>query len=283
MAQPITIPTTTFLIPVNLSSSHKTFTLPVVSTNSGRLIIFKDMFGNATNSTIRLSTIGLDRIERSSVSSMTLSNAYGAWWFQNDGLTNWFLTSAYLNSLSIVQPTPPFLAGLWVKSYANTGQIPSSNGPASFTGSTNNWGALLTTTFTGNIFAGSNTPGPSSYIFYGNNSGIYPSGNTNYSLIMSGLIFSGAGGTIQFRIVTDDGFLLNFNGVNAINQYQQQAATTYTSASLALPSGYTPILMRWYDTGGGGAATMEYSINGAAYSSNGTNVYFYAASNITQS
>jgi hypothetical protein len=99
---------------------------------------------------------------------------------------------------------------------------------------------------------------------------------------MSGFIFSSGGGTIQFRIVTDDGFRLDFNGANAINQWQQQGATTYTSASLSLPAGYTPILMRWYDTGGGGAATMEYNINSAGYTSNGTNVYFYATSNITQ-
>ncbi len=282
MALPISIPNNSFLIPVNLSSSHKTFTLPVVSTNVGRTIIFKDMYGNAANSTIRLSTIGLDRIERSNVSSMVLSNAYGAWSFMNDGITNWFLTNAYLNSLPIIQPTPPYLPGLWVKSYANTAQIPNSNGPVAFTGSTNNWGALLTTTYNGNIFASSNTPGASSYIYYGNNYGIAPSGNNNYSLIMSGLIYSAAGGTIQFRIVTDDGFRLDFNGANAINQWQQQGATTYTSASLALPSGYTPIIMRWYDTGGGGAATMEYNINNAGYTSNGTNVYFYATSNITQ-
>lgn len=90
------------LIPVNLSSSFKTFTLPVVSTNPGRVLIFKDMYGNAGNSTIRLSTIGLDRIEQSNVSSMVLSNAYGAWTFLNDGITNWFLTNAYLNTLTLV-------------------------------------------------------------------------------------------------------------------------------------------------------------------------------------
>jgi hypothetical protein len=104
MAQPITIPTNTAIIPVNLSSSFKTFTLPVVSTNSGRTLIFKDLFGYASISTLRLSTIGLDRIERSNVSSISLSNAYGAWTFMNDGITNWYLTNAYLNSLYIVQP-----------------------------------------------------------------------------------------------------------------------------------------------------------------------------------
>ena len=98
MATPISIPNNTMIVPVNLSSSSKTFTLPVVSTNAGRMLIFKDMFGNASVSTLRLSTIGLDRIERSSISSMVLSNTYGAWTFMNDGLTNWFLTNVYTNN-----------------------------------------------------------------------------------------------------------------------------------------------------------------------------------------
>ena len=113
MANPITIPNNTLLIPVNLSSSFKTFTLPVVSSNPGRMLIFKDIYGNAGNSTIRLSTIGLDRIERSNISSMVLSNTYGAWMFLNDGLTNWFLTDAYLNSLTFVERfIPTSISGL---------------------------------------------------------------------------------------------------------------------------------------------------------------------------
>lgn len=99
MATPLSVPSNAFFIPVNLSSSFKTFTLPVVSTNPGRMIIFKDAFGNAVNSSLRLSTIGMDRIERSTVSSLVLSNAFGAWTFANDGLSTWYLTEAYLNTL----------------------------------------------------------------------------------------------------------------------------------------------------------------------------------------
>jgi len=116
MAQPITIPTNTFLVTLNTLSTFKTVTLPVVSTNPGRILVLKDMFGNASVSTIRLSTIGLDRIERSNISSMVLSNAYAAYWFGNDGITNWFLTDAYLNSMVLVQPQvgwlPTQVAGL---------------------------------------------------------------------------------------------------------------------------------------------------------------------------
>ncbi len=101
---PRSIPSSAFLLPINTFSTIKTFTLPVVSTNPGRVLILKDYLGSANSNVIRLSTTGVDTIERSNVSSMTLSNAYGAWWFQNDGISKWFLTSAYLNSLTIVAP-----------------------------------------------------------------------------------------------------------------------------------------------------------------------------------
>lgn len=276
----IQVPNGVTLIGLSLSSFSKTVTLPVIASNPGRMLIFKDMFGRAAISTIRVSTSQDDIIERSNVSSIILSTNYGAWTFLNDGINKWFLTSAYLNSLTINGFF--FSNGLWVKSYTNTGTQPNSNGPTSFTGNSGSWGSLLTTTYVGNIFQGSNTPGPTSFMYYGNNYGIYPTGNTNYQLIVQGFFFSASPGTIQFQIVTDDGFRLDFNNVNAINQFQPQGATTYTSAVLTLPAGYTPLTMRWYDSGGGGAATMQYNLNGAGYTSNGTGRYFYNTANITQ-
>lgn len=107
------IPANSFLVPVNTISSIRTFSLPVASTSLGRLLIFKDVFGNANTYPIYLSTVGLDRIERSNISSMVLSNAYGAWTFTSDGLTNWFLTHAYLNTVGIVSSftsAPPIVS-----------------------------------------------------------------------------------------------------------------------------------------------------------------------------
>ncbi len=109
---PRSIPAGSFLVPINTFSTLKTFTLPVVSTNPGRLLILKDYLGFASTNVIRLSTLGLDRIERSNISSMTLSNAYGAWTFTNDGRTNWFLTDVYSNSLTLVPYIPPVVIPL---------------------------------------------------------------------------------------------------------------------------------------------------------------------------
>lgn len=285
MAQvPIAISSNVMVIPVNLSSMSKTFTLPVVSTNQGRMLIFKDYYGNSANSTIRLSTIGLDRIERSGVSSIALSIAFGAWTFMNDGRTNWFLTDVYQNTFP-VQCNISYLPGLWAKFYTNTGSVPDSNGPPgnSAGSSGSGWGTALTGTFTsGSRVLGSNTPGPTNIIHYGNNDGYQPVSTYNYSAIYSGFMYSATGGTIQFQMQTDDGMRVDYNGANVLNQWQQQGATNYNSASLTMPAGFTPIIIRWYDTGGGGQSIFWYNMNGAGYNSNGAGVYFYAQSNITQ-
>lgn len=128
MASPISIPSNAFLIPVNLSSSFKTFTLPVVSTNPGRMLIFKDSFGAAPFSTLRLSSVGLDRIERSTISSIALSNRYGAWTFTNDGFTQWLLTEAYFNTLALIQPTGDSLYAFTSITFTNA-TATGSNGP----------------------------------------------------------------------------------------------------------------------------------------------------------
>ena len=132
------IPTNAYFIPVNLSSSFKTFTLPVVSSNPGRVIVFKDAFGNALTSSIRFSTVGLDRIERSTTSTLALSNTFGAWTFINDGITTWSITEAYLNSLFILPAFTPLPPRTW-STYAR------SDGTASVTSA----GATFTATIVG--------------------------------------------------------------------------------------------------------------------------------------
>lgn len=286
ISTPITIPPNAMLIPFNSYSTLKTFILPVVSTNQGRMLIFKDMLGTSGTNPVALSTIGLDRIERSGVSSMSLSQTFGAWTFMNDGRTNWFLTDVYKNTLPI-QSNVSFLPGLWAKFYTNTGSIPDSNGPPGNVAGTSGsgWGTALTGTFTSGPTGvnGSNTPGPTNIIHYGNNDGYQPVSSYNYSAVYSGFIYSAVGGTIQFQMQTDDGMRVDFNGANVIIAWQQQGATNYNSSSLTLPAGYTPIVIRWYDTGGGGQSILWHNINGAGYNMDGTGVYYYAPSNITQS
>ena len=50
---PRTIPMNTLLVPINTFSTIKTFTLPTVSTNQGRILILKDYLGYAGSNNIR--------------------------------------------------------------------------------------------------------------------------------------------------------------------------------------------------------------------------------------
>jgi len=121
MAQPLTIPSNSMIFPVNLSSSFKTITLPVVSTNPGRFIIFKDVYGNAATSSLRLSTTGVDTIERSNANSLVLSNSYGAWWFTNDGRNRWFLVDAYFNNTFIMPRAVFFFTSFSATNFTTAG------------------------------------------------------------------------------------------------------------------------------------------------------------------
>jgi hypothetical protein len=73
-----------------------------------------------------------------------------------------------------------------------------------------------------------------------------------------------------------------FNGVNVLSSWTPQGDTQYTSGVLTLPAGYTPVVSRWFDTGGGGISLLRTNINGGGFTENGTGRYFYLASNITQ-
>ena len=147
--------------------------------------------------------------------------------------------------------------------FANTGSIPDRSGPTLAGGTGANWGSMIQS-------AQALNP-----INFGNNVGYQPAGAYNYSALTTGFVYSASSGTIQFQGTTDDGLIVNFNGSNVIDQYQQQGATTYYSVSLTLPAGYTPIRITWYDTGGGGQYQIYFSINGGSYINDGTGVFYH--------
>jgi hypothetical protein len=97
----IDIPPNRSIFLVNVSSAAKTFRLPAVSSFPGRMIIFKDIFGAAGNSSIFLSTTGADIIERSTATTTRLSTTYGAWTYLNDGARTWFLADMYANTMLV--------------------------------------------------------------------------------------------------------------------------------------------------------------------------------------
>ncbi len=172
---PRSIPSNAFVVPVNTYSTIKTLTLPNISTNVGKMLIFKDYLGYAGSNAIRLSTTGLDNIENVNVRSMVLSNAYGAWSFMNDGINKWFLTNAYLNSLVIVSAA--------TVSIVTTGLINNVDAATYTSGST--WTALVgnNQTLFGSGTTTTTTPGGSNAIvFNGSGYGLDTTGYASSSI-----------------------------------------------------------------------------------------------------
>lgn len=209
MSGPISIPDSAYIIPVNLSSSWKTFTLPVVSTNVGRILIFKDMFGNAPNSTIRLSTIGLDRIDGSNTPAMILSNAYGAWMFANDGIKNWFLMDTYQNNLLTVGPSSPGLSVLPAVRYSFLSTNYSGSGNVNNIGSNSGIGAATTV-------VGSYTSANPGFVSLGNYVANYilaPSVTNIQTLVMIARIKTGnTGYMLDARTALGNGWIYTTGG-----------------------------------------------------------------------
>lgn len=182
----------------------------------------------------------------------------------------------------VSSPFPsPYLPGLWAKFYTNTGAIPDSNGPPTINGG-NNWGTPITGVFTGTKWNGSNTPGPTAYIDYGNSVVAYPAGNIIYSGIYTGFIYSASNTTIQFQVYIDDGAILYFNGSVVLVDWVVGAARFVQSAVLTLSNGFNPILMRWFNTAGGGNSALYYNIGNSANFIYGAYVFCYVDSNVNQ-
>ena len=260
---PRSIPNNAYIVPVNTYSTIKTFNLPVVSTNAGRMLILKDHLGYAGSNYIYLSTQGLDRIERSNVSSMVLSNAFGAWTFMNDGFTNWFMMDAYRNSLGIVPQTPPFSNYLWTQ-FRNM----TSSGP-SFIAGGSGWGNAIGT---------SGAYNPINY-----QDGDSRAGQSDFvGVVCKGYFYSASNTTVNFRIIVDDGGYVWFNNTGVItNAWVLQGDTTYTSATLNVTAGYTPFQFYFYEWGGGMTCELYYSIAGGGYQSDGTGRFFHDTSSKT--
>jgi hypothetical protein len=109
---------------VGTSSFSKTFILPTISTNPGRLLIFKDIYGSFSTSSVYLSTTGLDGFENNG-STMRLATNYGAWTFLNDAVTRWYLVDSYKNTMLVSTNTSI--------SYSYSGTISATGGTITVT------------------------------------------------------------------------------------------------------------------------------------------------------
>ncbi len=114
-------PTTLTNILVNTRTSSKIVFLPTVSTvGAGKLYFIKDICGNAANSSIFLSTTGLDVLENSTRGSTLyglMSTNFQSVLLASDGLLNWMVLQNYnTNVVSRAGFTPLSISGiqLWL-------------------------------------------------------------------------------------------------------------------------------------------------------------------------
>ena len=92
------ISTTTSIYLADTRTERKVVYLPAASTAQGRMITIKDYYGTTTQSTLTISTLGLDRIEATS-NSLLLNTDFESIEFIGAGTTNWSIVGNYMGSL----------------------------------------------------------------------------------------------------------------------------------------------------------------------------------------
>jgi hypothetical protein len=262
----VSVTKTSFAAPATVTvttASSSTQTVIVKWLSSGAQTYTLTIYQNSSNSTSGGTQIGQTTTANltytfTSLSLTTGYYVYATVYAYSDGVTTSATTSSTIQVVAVT-----YINYLYTTFFANTGSIPDRSGPTIAGGNGSNWGSIIQS-------AQALNP-----ILFGNNHGYIVAGYSNYSCLTSGYIYSASVGTIQFYGVTDDGLIVNFNGTNVIDQYQQQGATGYNSATVTLPAGYTPIRITWYDTGGGGQYDIYYTVNGGTQTSDGTGLTYH--------
>jgi autotransporter-associated beta strand protein len=89
----------------------------------------------------------------------------------------------------------------------------------------------------------------------------FTSHNDNYDVAMSGMITLAQAGTYTFSTSSDDGSMLWINGQTVVNNNNYQGVTTKTGTFVVTTSGVFPIVIGYYQGGGGNAFYADYTPN----------------------
>jgi len=100
-----TVASSATVLAVDTRSIPKVVFLPTVSTNAGRVLVFKDYYGTASNSTITLSTTGTDLIDDFNWTAR-LTSSFATMSLLSDGVRSWRPLGLYTGALT---PPGPFL------------------------------------------------------------------------------------------------------------------------------------------------------------------------------
>jgi hypothetical protein len=98
-----TVPDNATIIQIDTSdtATTKVFFLPTVTqSNSGKVYIFKDIYGAASTNIVYISTTAAtDRIDGQAKQKL-LQTSYGSIMFMSDGTSNWRTVNSYLGQQS---------------------------------------------------------------------------------------------------------------------------------------------------------------------------------------
>ena len=124
MATPVFPPTTATNLLINTRTTPKIVYLPAASTIAGgKLYFVKDICGNAANSSIFVSTTGLDTFEnrfRPSTLYALMSTNFQAMLLASDGVLNWMILQNYNANVITRGFSPTQIVGLLVWTDAST-------------------------------------------------------------------------------------------------------------------------------------------------------------------
>jgi len=134
----INIPTAqSFILVDTRTGPNKVLFLPAASTIQGRYLSIKDYFGGATNSSMTISTTGLDRIDQRAI-RYTLASSFGSVMLLSDGARSWNMMGLYEGAdtaISLTVDSTPKYSALFNTANNTALSIPTNT---AFTLGTNN-------------------------------------------------------------------------------------------------------------------------------------------------
>ena len=265
----ITVPDNVSIVPVDTRVVQKVLYLPVVSTNQGRLLFFKDYYGPSSNSTITFSTIGTDTIDDFNF-RYTFSNAFGSMAFISDGGRSWRTMNLYDGSLTpiIATFTPRSITGLqlWLDGSDSTTLSLSGTSVTQWrdkSGLGNNTSAAAgTNTYTTNAINGlsavmlnnSYLTGPFATTYTGTQVQAFAVATLTTSSGVWGRVLSlGRPGVNDYNVSDTTFMIIRFNGGQAVG-----IGRSGSYLSVGIPAYSTPFIVQSSHNG----ATESIGVNG---------------------
>jgi hypothetical protein len=86
---------------------------------------------------------------------------------------------------------------------------------------------------------------------------------------ISGYLYSPVATTVTFEVASDDGSAIVLNGTSVTlgpgTAWSYHGPTTYTSSAVNVNAGYNPIVIRFFEGGGGALLNFGYNLGGQGY------------------